>query len=125
MKEEILIRVESLKIELDETYSRISDQIDTEKVKAKGYVNVVSNQINCSLHSANQFVKTFDQVKNNQETVYSCEDRLLQLDNLEYDLTRSIQSVKFMPKEEKIPENMLGDLKITTLAELKNSKSKL
>ena len=94
MKGELLIRVESLKIELDETYIRLSDQIDNEKVKAQEYVNEMSNEVNGGLHSANKFVKNFDEVKliNTQETVYSCEERLLKLDSLENDLTKTIQS---------------------------------
>lgn len=121
MKDELLIRVESLKIELEEKYERLNNQINSQKLEAKEYVKEMSSKIATNINLTNSFVKKFNDEKVD-ETPFSCEAKLFELDELESDLTKAIQSVKFIPSEEIMPETCIGNVNITCLSDFRNLK---
>ena len=125
MQEELLIRVESLKIELDEIHNNLSKRIDNEKIKAKEDVMKMKNKVDENIESAKDFVKLFDSSKQNktEKVIFLCEEKLHSIDELESDLSRTIRSVTFNPNENKLPESFAGSITITTLADYKNPKS--
>ncbi len=121
-KDELQIRVESLKIELDEVYTKLSSQMDNEKIKTKENVNKMSVKVDRSIRSAKELIANFESSK---KPVYFDDNSLVGLDELEFDLTKTIQSMKFKPNEEKITASLIGELTNVSLYEAKNPKSNI
>ena len=114
LKDEILIRVESIKVELDEMYDKFCVKMDESKKEAIKTVNESKKEIDKSLNSAKDFLRKFEIRKINDDEsenlMYSCDETIINLEKLETDLRESIHNFKFKPNEDKLQDVLIGDL---------------
>jgi hypothetical protein len=126
MKEEVFIRVESLKIELEEKYIRFCDHINEHKLKVKNEIIVVNDEIDKTLKSAKEMLEIYNNKEDESENkMYLFDKKINGLDKLENELSKTIQSLQFKPKEDTTSDAIIGELSFPSLKkEQGNEKNK-
>ena len=110
MKDEILIRVESLKIEIDDMYTKFCRKIEDKKLETQTNVENSKNEIEKSLNSSKEFLKSLETSPKHDSVkqMYLCDEIVINLEKLEVDLKKCIQNFKFKPNDESINDSFIG-----------------
>ena len=112
MKDEILIRVESLKIELEDLYTKFCSKIDDRKLETQKNLEKLKDEIDINLNLAKDFLKSLGASSKSdfENQMYLCDEIGINLEKLDTDLIKCIQNFKFKPNAESINDNLIGDL---------------
>lgn len=121
----MLIKVESMKMELDNMLDKMYEKLDEEKKKNK---NMIISKVRDSLKKANYCLKYTSKhwtVMNaaNKEKFYDCVEVLNKLSELNENLMREVHQVKFEPCNEGLNEALIG--KLVTPNNKQNEESRI
>lgn len=113
MKQEVLIKIESIKIELDNLLDRVTNRLDDEKVKNKVYLENMNSRIDENINQSNRIIeKLLLKTSPDEHDVYHCEENLRNLSDYETKLINLIHGIKFEPADDEICEEIIGKISI-------------
>lgn len=110
----MVIKVESMKMELDEILDKMHARIDEEKLKKKELMMLKMNE---NLKTVNSYLKEEISTKQgneisemNKERFYTCLQHLNRLE--QFDMMSDLHKVKFEPCDKKLDESVIGKVTI-------------
>ena len=111
---EILIKIESLKIELDTLYETFSNRLKAKKEKLKEEVNEISKSIVDSLTDSDEFIEDRNKFETRYEesvdNMYLSNVKLNKLIELEAKLVKLLNGTIFEPNKKAFDETVIGSL---------------
>lgn len=121
IKEDVLIKIESLKSELDQLGDRLIKLLDTKCSKTKLKLEKFNSRISQNLNSQETFIQNCKQLLTNkqhdetnshllEENMYLCQDNCKKIELYESELNKILASVTFKPSELKIDPILIGSV---------------
>lgn len=118
MKEEIVIRIESLKKELDNLGEQLYKVLDDKNKKLKVKLEKMNTQLKEHAQNSQKFINNTNSLLTKEEhniekleqNMYDCQDRLKELQIVDSDFYKIFNIIKFKPYEFKLEPSIIGDL---------------
>ena len=118
MKEEIAIRIESVKSELDKLSEQLSKVIDEKNRKMKVNLEKMKSKLKDQTQNSQKFINNIQSMlakaeinaEKLEEGMYTCQDRIKELNNADTEFCKIFKQIKFKPNETVLNASIIGEL---------------
>ena len=118
MKEEIAIRIDSVKADLDKLSEQLSKLIDEKNRKMKVSLEKMNSKLKDQAQTSQKFInnlqslmiKTEISVDKLEDNMYLCQDRIKELQSADIEFFKIFKQIKFKPNESELNITIIGEL---------------
>jgi hypothetical protein len=118
MKEEISIRIESVKAELDKLSDQLCKLIDDKNRKMKTNLEKLNSKLKDQAQTSQKFINNLQSmlIKTDlnsdklEDNMYLCQDRIKELQNADTEFYKIFKQIKFKPNEFELNTSIIGEL---------------
>ena len=118
MKEEISIRIESVKAELDKLSDQLCKFIDDKNKKMKTNLEKLNNKLKDQAQTSQKFINNLSSLliktdlnsEKLEDNMYLCQDRIKELQTADTEFYKIFKQIKFKPNESELNTTIIGEL---------------